>query len=307
MPHPRCCPLFDKERPRFGYAALMSLILLGLSSGLCWGTADFFGGLQSRRLPALSVALWSQLAGALVLMAVLFLSRQRPTLDGVLWGMVSGACSGSALVLFYRGLAEGVMSVVAPVSACGALVPVAFDLAGGHVPGPITSAGVVVAITGIVLISLHAGEPAPSSISHRPRQTLLLALGSALGFGLFYVFLNRGSTVAGGTPLWSVGGARMGSLTILVLLTLRDRRGVTWPGVRAPAVAGVGILDTTANALFAFAATQGALGVASVLGSLYPAATVGLGRVVLAEKLTRMQGVGVACALAGVALLSTAG
>ncbi len=79
------------------------------------------------------------------------------------------------------------------------------------------------------------------------------------------------------------------------------------PGDRALAVAGVGVLDTTANALFAFAAVQGVLGVAAVLGSLYPAATVGLGRVVLAEKLTRMQGVGVACALTGVALLAAGG
>ena len=100
-------------------------IPLGLSSGLCWGAADFFGGIQSRRLPALTVAFWSQAAGALGLVIALALEGARPPVAGIAWGLAAGAGSGIALVLFYRSLAEGTMSVVAPISACGAVVPVA--------------------------------------------------------------------------------------------------------------------------------------------------------------------------------------
>ena len=129
---------------------------LGLSSGLCWGAADFFGGIQSRRLPALTVAFWSQAAGALALavaLVVLGVEGSRPVAAGVAWGLAGGVGSGLALALFYRGLAAGTMSVVAPVSACGAVVPVAAALLTGDRPDALAGVGVVAAVTGVVLVS----------------------------------------------------------------------------------------------------------------------------------------------------------
>src|SRR5918997_6752157 len=95
------------------------VLLLGLGSGLCWGTADFFGGLQSRYLPALAVALWSQLAGGIVLALVLAIIGEPLVLESVVWGMAGGFFGGTALLLFYRGLAVGLLSIVGPVSAFG--------------------------------------------------------------------------------------------------------------------------------------------------------------------------------------------
>lgn len=280
----------------------MALLLLGVGSGLCWGTADFFGGLQSRRLPTLAVALWSQAAGAVALLCVLLSSRTAPTPAALAWGAFAGVFSGSALLLFYRGLAVGTMSIVAPVSACGALVPVVLALVTGRTPSVFALAGIVVAIGGIALVSLQAEE--------RPhegggtRRGLMLALGAALGFGLFYIGLDYGSAAHGSAPLWTVGGARLGSLGLLLSIVVAGRRGAPWPRGRVGPVAAVGILDTTANTLFAYASTQGNPGVVAVLGSLYPMTTVLLGRFVLAERLTRLQNVGIAVALAGVVLLS---
>jgi drug/metabolite transporter (DMT)-like permease len=128
---------------------------LGLSSGLCWGAADFFGGVQSRRLPALTVAFWSQVAGALALLLALAALRAPPGPlgAGIGWGLLGGLAGGCALVLFYRGLAEGTMSVIAPVSACGAMVPVAAALLTGDQPSAVAGIGVLAAITGVVLVS----------------------------------------------------------------------------------------------------------------------------------------------------------
>lgn len=169
------------------------LVLLGIGSGLCWGVADFFGGVQSRRLPALAVAFWSQVAGAL---AVLALRGQPPVPDALAWGAA----------LFYCGLAVGTMSVVALVAACGAVVPVLVGLARGQVPGAAAGAGILAALAGIVLVSLQAasGEPMRAGAT---RAALPLALGAAAGFGLFFVFLDGGSAVAGDVPLWTVAGA----------------------------------------------------------------------------------------------------
>jgi drug/metabolite transporter (DMT)-like permease len=301
---------------------------LGLGSGLCWGAADFFGGMQSRRLPALTVAFWSQVAGALGIAIALAVQGTRPALGAVAWGAAAGIGSGSALVLFYRGLAEGTMSIVAPVSACGAIVPVAAALLAGDQPGAVAGLGVLAAITGVVLVSRarttstlrSAADPdgGDARAARDPRtggrsgRVLAMALGSALGFGFFYVFVDAGTAVSAGSPLSVIAGARISSLLVLSTIGLVSWRtrsgsggsGLRWPGRRIGPVALVGIADTGANLLFAYAATAGNLAVVGVLGSLYPVATVVLARWLLGERLTGGQNAGVLLALTGVGLLA---
>ena len=317
---------------------------LGLSSGLCWGAADFFGGIQSRRLSALTVAFWSQLAGALALAAALAISAIRPSGPEVIWGLAAGVGSGCALVLFYRSLAEGTMSVAAPISACGAIVPVVAALLTGNQPGTLAALGVLTAITGVILVSRpHPSPPttpatpvvpatpatpatgaAPGTVEPsgtpggpgtpgRAGRVVAMALGSALGFGLFYVFVDAGTAAAAGpggsrsSPLWVIAGARTSSLAILSTIALVSRRSaLRWPGRRLGAVALIGIGDTGANLLFAYAATTGNLAVVGVLGSLYPVATVVLARWLLGERLSGGQNAGVVLALTGVGLLAAA-
>lgn len=295
-------------------------IPLGLSSGLCWGAADFFGGIQSRRLPALTVAFWSQLAGALGLAVALAIEGAGPAGPGfssslgpgVAWGLAAGVGSGCALVLFYRGLADGTMSVVAPISACGAVVPVAAAVLTGNQPGALAALGILAAITGVVLVSRPRPHPSSTGTPVGSGRVVAMALGSALGFGLFYVFVDAGTAAAGtsgshSSPLWVIAGARMSSLAILSTIALFSRRSaLRWPGRRIGAVALVGIGDTGANLLFAYAATTGNLAVVGVLGSLYPVATVILARWLLGERLSGGQNAGVVLALTGVGLLAAA-
>jgi len=305
---------------------------LGLGSGLAWGAADFFGGIQSRRLPALTVAFWSQAAGALGLVIALALGGTRPPVAGIAWGLAAGVGSGIALVLFYRSLAEGTMSVVAPISACGAVVPVAAAVLTGDHPGALAGLGVLTAIAGVVLVSRTRPAPeqpgSPGSAPPRPasppprsprapgrpagnpgrsRRVQLMALGSALGFGLFYVFVDAGTTGSRGEPLWVIAGARASSLVMLSTIALIGRgSALRWPGRWIGPVALVGIADTGANLLFAYAATTGNLAVVGVLGSLYPVATVVLARWLLGERLSGGQNAGVVLALTGVGLLAAA-
>jgi drug/metabolite transporter (DMT)-like permease len=276
---------------------------LGLGSGLCWGTADFFGGIQSRRLPALSVVVWSQAAGALALGVALAVQGRPPTPSGFAWGLAAGAGSGFALLLFYRGLAEGAMSVVAPIAACGAVVPVLVAPLRGERPSALAVPGIVAAVAGVVLVSR---SPYPRQhLGGQPARVLALALGAALGFGLYFVFVDAGTATAGASPLWVVAGGRASSLLVLVAIALAGRRAeAAWPGRRIVPVALVGIADTGANLLFALAATSGNLAVVGVLGSLYPVATVVLARWLLRERLSAGQNAGVLLALTGVGLLA---
>lgn len=277
-------------------------VILGLGSGLMWGIGDFFGGLQSRALPALIVTFWSQVVGAVGLAIILAITGETPVIESIVWGCVAGLFGGIALVMFYRGLAEGMMSLVAPVSACGAAIPVLYGLLRGELPGMLASAGIIAALIGIVLVSLQPASADQQGGS--ARRSLIFALGAALGFGLFYVFLARAADIPHASPLWAIAGARMTALCVTIVLLIVARRGFPWPGRRMPLVAAVGILDTTANVLYIFASMYGALGIVGVLGSMYPVATVLLSRFVLAERLSWPQHAGVALALMGVLLLS---
>jgi len=232
----------------------------------------------------------------------LAVQAQRPTMHAVAFGLIAGGFGGTALLAFYRGLAEGAMSVVAPISACAGAVPVVAAVIGGAPPSLPEALGMVAALAGVALVSRAAG--AQQHPGGRPGLMVALALYSALGFGMFFVLAHAGSEGPGGSPLWAVAAGRGGSLLVLLAIAAARRAAPPWPGRRLLPLAGVGVLDTLANLLFVFGAIEGNLGVVGVLSSLYPLATVVLARLVLAERLSWSQNVGVVLALLGVALLA---
>ncbi len=276
-------------------------MLLGLVSALSWGTADFLGGRQARHLSSTAVAFWSQAAGGVILLVVLVAGRQQFGWSGFLWGMGAGAFTGGALILFYRGLASGEVGMVAPISACGVIIPVAFALLRGDAPSTLQVGGIVLAVVGVVLVSLPVEQASPPVASRT--SALLMAIGAAVGFGLFYVFVDEGTSRAG-APLWVIGGARLSSFSTIGLVALLTRTPVPLPRQRAAPIALTGVLDTSANGLFAYATTEGNVAVVSTFASLYPVATILLAWTVASERLTPLRAAGAALALAGVVMLS---
>lgn len=214
------------------------------------------------------------------------------------WAVAAGICGSVALVCFYAALSTGTMGVVAPVASLGVVVPVLLGLATGDQPAPVAWVGMAVAIVGVTLAS---GPELTGGVSARP---LALACVAAVGFGLALYFLDRGARESLLHTLW---GMRLTSVSLFVVAGLILRR---FGGVRPahlPALAAIGAGDLAANGLFAYASSHGIVSVASVLGSLYPVVTVILARVLLDERLRRVQLVGVATSLAGVAAIAVAG
>lgn len=275
-------------------------LFLGLASALFWGTADFVGGTQAKRLAAVAVAFWSQLIGGLALLAFVLLLGEDWRAEGILWGAGAGLCTGAALVLFYRGLASGQMALVAPISGCAAIIPLAVSVVRGEAPNALEWAGIALALAGIVLVSRPVDDAGVSGASRR--AAVVMALGAALGFGMFYVLVDQGAQT-GASPLWVVAGARGGSITVIAIIGLASR-GLARPGPALPLVALTGLLDTSANALFAYATIYGNVGVVSVFSSLYPVATVALAAILTSERMTPLRLAGAALALGGVALVS---
>src|ERR671922_636072 len=126
-------------------------IALGLGSSIAWGVSDFLGGLQSRRISALSVLLVSQPVGLLLalMVALAFGGDRLGTRDAAI-AVGAGAAVVIALGAFYRAMALGSVSVVATIGALGVVVPIAGGLAAGEEPAAIQAIGVVAAVVGVV-------------------------------------------------------------------------------------------------------------------------------------------------------------
>jgi drug/metabolite transporter (DMT)-like permease len=131
-----------------------------------------------------------------------------------------------------------------------------------------------------------------------------LAVVAALAIGLFVYFLGVGGKH--GDPFSALFGARISSLSVLFLSSLALRAPVRPSRALLPAIALVGVLDTSANALYVFASRGGFLSVVGVLGSLYPVVTLFAAYVVLHERMSRVQKGGVVLALVGVCVVAGA-
>ena len=272
---------------------------LALLASLSWGTSDFLAGLQARRSTAWTAALGGQLVASLSLIVLLIaIAPARPTLAAMAAPLAGGAVGGIGVVLQYRALALVDMSVVSPIIAGAALVPVLWGAAIGERPGGLQIAGIVLTLTGILLISRRATGAVAAALD---RTGVLVAVAAAAAFGLFLVALKYGGKA---NPLWTVTVAR--TAAVLMLLAVA---GVTRPAIALrrhalPALVVVGLLIVAANLLFTSATTLGYLSIVGVLGWLNPAVTMGWARVMLHERLRPLQVGAAVLVFAGIVCLT---
>jgi drug/metabolite transporter (DMT)-like permease len=277
----------------------VAALLLAFASSVAWGAGDFLGGLKSRRLPLLNVLVAAQFTGLVLIAAFVAIRGEGPPGgDLAFWGPFSGVAGAVGLAAFYRGLAIGNMGVVAPISATAALVPLVVGVAGGDRPGGLQYTGIALALLGVVLASR---EEVGGRLAGGTARGAGLALLSALGFGLFFVGMDRASDE---DVAWAILANRLTSATVLLVAFAVLRPPLAARRADLPALALIGVLDIGANAMFAVASTEGLVSLVSVLGSLYPLTTVGLAAVVLGERPHRVAQLGVVLALCGVALIA---
>jgi uncharacterized membrane protein len=293
------------------------VIAFALAAAALFGSADFLGGVASRRAKAASVLVISAPAGVLVIFGAAMLSGAPFHTTGLGWALAAGAAGGAGLIIFYGALAAGPMSVVAPVSALvSTVVPVGAALAMGERASAAVYAGAALCLVAIVLVSLEGmpGGPGGPGAPVRPAATaprhhvaargLGYGAASGLAFGIFFLFIRNAGTSG---VLWPVCMARVaGSLIIL--------GAAAWLGTRPagpgagrwvlPAAVAAGVLDASANVCYVLAARAGLFGMAVVITSLYPGITVLLARVVLGERMKAVQRIGLALAAAGVAMVT---
>jgi len=282
---------------------VLSVALAGLS-GLVWGVGDFAGGKATQQAAALPVAWVSKLVSLPLLAVYLTATYVAPVPAGLGWGALAGCFGMVGLMLFYRALSAGAMTVVAPVTAVtSAAIPVVVGLAGGERPPAVRLAGVACALLAIALVSLARPQPGQRMVV-TPALVGWSVL-SGIGFALFFVFTARAGDATGGQAgLWPVAASQLSGLLLggVLLLVLRPGR---WPRSRHLYWALLaGPMDMTANALYLLASRTGDLSVVAPLASLYPVTTVVLALLVDHERVRSVQVAGLVLAVAALLLVA---
>ena len=279
----------------------MGAAAFGIGAALCWGFADFLGGVRTKALTLALVLLVSQVTGlAAIAIVVAAGGGDAPSLGDVAPAIGAGIAQLVGIASLYRALSIGTMSVISPVSASGAAaLPVIVGVATGERPEALQYAGMAAAFVGVVLATRAPGD---GDGSGSPREALWLSGLAAIGFGGFFIGMDY--AIEDSSPYWALLVARTTAVVVLGAALLALRPKLEFDRAALPALALIGLLDVGANACFALGTDTGLLSVVSVLASLYPVATVILARALLHERLARVQAIGVAVALAGVALIA---
>ncbi|MCP5028716.1 MAG: DMT family transporter [Actinomycetia bacterium] len=274
-------------------------VFLSLVTAVLFGTGDFLGGLAAKRTSVLQVVVGSHFVGLVGVFVASLVLADRFIVGDFLLGMAGGALGGMGVGLLYRGLARGPMGVVAPLTAMtSAAVPAAWGVGFGEQLSSLAWVGVVLALLAIGLASSTSSAPA----SPVTAQVLVEALLSGVGFGGFFVLID--ATDAASSP-WPIVGARLLTSVGIVLFLVASRRPVTASLAGAGSlIALTGVFDTGSNVLFLYATNQGLLSVVAVLSSLYPISTVVLARLVLDERMTRLQLWGFVIAMGATVLIA---
>jgi drug/metabolite transporter (DMT)-like permease len=273
----------------------MRSIALALGASLTWGFADFFGPLKGRTLGALRALVYVQVGGLVVIALIVGIRGKGPEHLGALLAIPAAISGTLGLYAYYRGMAVGAMSIVAPIAGISAAVPVVFGIATGDRPSSWQWLGIAAALGGVFLASREPGK------GRRVAAGVGLALLAAIGFGGYFPPMHA----AGVADFWWASLIfRMTSASVVFAVVAIKRPSLAAAPVQVSILALIGIGDMLGNLLFAAASTSGLVSITSVLASLYPIVTVVLARLVLKERVARSQEAGIALTLAGVALIS---
>lgn len=290
----------------------MLTVIIGTSSALVFGAADFFGGLASKRMSAVLATAIAALVGLCVLLLALPFLGGTWSAPAVLLGALSGVSGAAAIGLLYASLAIGPMSILSPLTAViSAVVPVTVGLLGGERLGLIGYIALGLAGVAIVLVGF-----VPEKGAVRPSlKGVLMSIGSGIAIGAFLIIISRTPSDSGIVPL-VMNRATNASIMFLIVLVLwliarRRRGGVADPGAGAwrsglRFAITCGAIDAIANLGLLLGVRLGELSVIAVLTALYPAGTIILAAVVLKERIAPVQYAGLVLAVIAGGMLALA-
>ncbi|NJC94979.1 MAG: EamA family transporter [Anaerolineales bacterium] len=273
-------------------------IFYGLISSASWGAADFIGGLATKKSTSIRVLYLAEIAGFIPFLVLAILTREPiPAVKDLLMGAFASLIGLGGLVFLYRALAEGSMTITAPVSALfAALIPVVFGLFTLGIPSLATLIGFGLAFLAVWLISQTDSTNWRFSLSD-----LRLPLISGFFFGFYFIVIYQATL---NSFFWTLTAARFAGFVALGLFALITRQSPMPPRETWTLCILNGVIDIAGNGFYVLSAQAGRIDVAAVLGALYPASTVLLAWIFLKERISLVQTLGIICAFIAIVLFT---
>jgi len=301
----------------------MTWMTYGLITAVGFGIGDFLAGFVTRKVPVLTVVLYSKCMAAIGMTGTAILLGGKPVGSDLVWGGIAGSLLALGSVVYYRALAVGPMGLTAAVAGVGtAVIPFLVGLGLGERPGTVAVIGVVLVVCAIALVSAGGGrstyraDPAPGTAGRFPgllqsqrgfvigHESLLPATLAGVCFGLIFVCLDQADS---GSALWPTAVAVTAVAVFLLVYLLFRRQGSPVSAVPlrfAGIIVAVGLCQTLAILTFILGTRQGLLSIVSVAGALSPVPTAVCAWLILRQHLTRLQLAGISFALSGVVMMT---
>ena len=273
-------------------------VTYGLASASFWGTSDFSGGFVTKTNSVFGVLLVANISGIVLLtICALWVGSPVPDRASIILGALAGIGGLIGLAAFYKGLASEHMGMVASLAAViSAALPVLFGMLMEGFPSNRQIAGFAVAFAALWYLSV-------SEKSHTIRwRQLSLPVTAGIGFGIAFILIDQAVEQS---VLWPLLASKMMGTVVLGTLLLIFRIGTMPQKQKYPLVCLTGFFDAAGTAFYASAAQVGRLDISVVLASMHPAITALLAWVILRERLSRRQWIGVIAALIALTLIAT--
>lgn len=305
-------------------------ILLALVASIGYGASDFFAGRAFQHLTPVLVVLYVQVVQAIVVLFLALNTQQPFSFSALLWGVAAGVINAVSLILYYQALSNSPASIISPIVASSAIIPVLVSIVQGNILTALTIVGLLTVLAGIIVCASASGRDADQNQdsnapppcrgflfeSWQPRYSRWLptacvtfAIVSSLLFGIFFILFGRGSMTPDVGVMWVTFGVQTGTVPTTLISAVFVQKIKNFMPVRALTLSSVWsiiILNLTADVGLTYALTSGDLGVVSVLASLSPVVTVLLAQVFSGERLSRMQTMGASLTVIGTLLVASA-
>jgi transporter family protein len=277
-------------------------ILSGVSGMFGWGIYDFLGGVYTKQIGPLKSFFWSQLAGfisAILLIFVFTVSLNLPTLVIILLPIAAIIYSAGYL-FFFKGFEIGNVSIVAATMNLWAVFTMlfAFIFLGQRLTG-IQSLGVLMIICGVTFASLDW-----SDIRNQRFQLSSGVKEAVLGAFFFGVFWNISEIISEEIGwLLTTLFVKFGIVLFLLLFSFLVKRDLNLTKATTTTkwmVVLMGIIEAGAVAIVNYGLTIGDAILITPIASALSVVTITMAIIFLKDKVTKVQGLGMITAIAGI-------
>ena len=278
-------------------------VALGLAAAFWWGATDYFAAMASRRLGARYVVLGFHVLATVALAALAVATDALGGIGGreLALAALAGAFGWTSYLAFYRALAIGPISVVSPiVSGYAATTVVLAVVVLGDRPDAAQTVAIVLSLVGVAVAATDGGRAFHGA---GDRSGMVLGVVAMVLVGCFVFVVASQSPDAGWLQPLFLGRAFATGFLLVQTLVLDGPRLPPAPARTWLAVAFVGTVDTLGYVCFNLGVRYDATAIVGAASAPYAVVPIVVGIVVLRERPTVPEWIGVLLTIVGVVLL----